>query len=156
MMEIRPAKSKDKAEWLRMRMTLWPNFSRKQHLAEMTEFEGNQALAVFVAVRYEGGLGGFLEVSIRPFADGCDTQPVGYIEGWYVDPDLRRQGIGRRLVEAAEAWAVEQGCREMASDCVIDNKIGLQAHLALGYVETARLIHFKKPLLVGQVIQSDG
>ncbi len=147
-MEIRLAKSDDEAEWLRMRRGLWPDCSEKQHLAEMTEFfEGNPTLAVFVAVRPAGGLGGFLEVSIRPFADGCDTQPVGYLEGWYVDPDLRRQGVGRQLVQAAEAWAIEQGCREMASDCVINNEVGLQAHLALGYVETARLIHFKKPLL---------
>lgn len=90
---------------------------------------------------------GFLEASIRTFADGCDTRPVGYIEGWYVDPGVRHQGIGGELVRAAEAWAGAQGLREMASDCLIDDEISLQAHLALGYVETERLIHFRKPLV---------
>lgn len=89
----------------------------------------------------------FLEASIRPYADGCDTRNVGYIEGWYVDADMRRQGLGAELVSAAEAWAIEQGCREMASDCLLDNEISFRAHLALGYQETERLIHFKKRLL---------
>ena len=35
-------------------------------------------------------------------ADGCTTHPVGYVEGWYVDPDVRRKGVGKALVAAAE------------------------------------------------------
>jgi aminoglycoside 6'-N-acetyltransferase I len=71
---------------------------------------------------------------------------VGYIEGWYVAPDLRGMGIGRRLVQAAEDWARSNGCREMASDCTLDNDLSLRAHLALGYEETERLVHFRKVL----------
>jgi aminoglycoside 6'-N-acetyltransferase I len=131
-----------------MRQSLWPEGSREEHLSEMAEYwscEGR--LATFVAERAEGGLGGVLEASLRPLVEGCESCPVGYSEGWYVDPDLRREGIGRELVHAAEAWAMAQGCREMASDCLIDNELSFQAHLALGYVETERLIHFKKALV---------
>jgi aminoglycoside 6'-N-acetyltransferase I len=110
----------------------------------MDEYFTDAKVAAFVAVRPQGGLGGFLEAGLRPYADGCDTKPVGYIEGWHVDTDLRQQGIGAQLVRAAEEWAVEQGCQEMASDCLLDNEISLRAHLALGYAETERLIHFKK------------
>jgi len=106
--------------------------------------------AVFVAVRPEGGLGGFLEASLRTYAEGCDSSPVGYIEGWYVDPDLRRQGVGRALLRAAEAWARAQGCQEMASDCRLDNEASWRAHLALGYEEAERLIHFRKRLEPGR------
>jgi aminoglycoside 6'-N-acetyltransferase I len=93
-----------------------------------------------------GQLGGFLEASLRRYADGCSTSPVGYIEGWYVDDDVRRQGVGRQLVKTAEHWALVQGCREMASDCEIDNEVSFRAHLAIGYAEVERLIHFQKPL----------
>ncbi len=87
-----------------------------------------------------------MEVSLRNYAEGCDTSPVGYVEGWYVDPDLRRGGVGALLVQAAEAWALEQGCTEMGSDCYLENEVSRLAHTALGYQEVERLIHFEKRL----------
>ena len=72
--------------------------------------------------------------------------PVGYIEGWYVNPDLRQAGWGRALVQAAEAWARSRGYAEIASDCLLENEVSLRAHTALGFEETERLIHFRKPL----------
>ncbi len=55
--------------------------------------------------------------------------------------------MGGKLVRAAEAWASSEGCEEMASDCAIGNEVSVQAHLALGYVETERLIHLTNPLM---------
>jgi aminoglycoside 6'-N-acetyltransferase I len=101
---------------------------------------------VFVAVRGAGGLGGFIEAAIRPWAEGCSSKPVGYIEGWYVDPDLRCRGVGRRLVRVVETWARSRRCREMASDCVLDNEVSFRAHQRLGYREVVRLILFQKRL----------
>lgn len=127
-----------------MRLALWPDHTTEEMLAEMEEIAVDPCQPVFVAERPEGGLGGFLEASIHIDTYGTDTRPVGYIEGWYVDPDLRRQGLGGRLMAVAEAWANSQGFKEMASDCEIDNEISLQAHLANGYEEVERLIHFRK------------
>lgn len=130
-----------------MRRALWPDCPREEHLSEMMDYGREEgALATFVAVREGGGLCGFVETSLRPFAEGCNSQPVGYVEGWYVDPDLRGQGVGGELVRAAEDWARGKGCREMASDCLIDNDASWRAHLALGYVEVERVIQFKKTL----------
>jgi aminoglycoside 6'-N-acetyltransferase I len=50
------------------------------------------------------------------------TSPVAFLEGWYVDPDYRGARVGRRLVEAVEAWAREQGFSELASDALLDNE----------------------------------
>jgi aminoglycoside 6'-N-acetyltransferase I len=102
--------------------------------------------AAFVAVRPGGGLAGFVEVSLQAHAAGCDTSPVGYVEGWYVDADVRRTGIGRQLVAAAEAWARARGCREMASDCEVDNRVSEAAHRSLGYEEVQRVVQFRKGL----------
>ena len=59
---------------------------------------------------------------------------------------LALHGWGRRLVEAAETWARERGCREMGSDSWIDNLDGRAAHVALGYEERMTAVHFRKML----------
>jgi aminoglycoside 6'-N-acetyltransferase I len=147
-MLIRHVTHSDQTEWLRMRSTLWLHASAEEHRAEMSEqLVDKKLFEVFVADRGNGQLAGFLEASLRRYADGCNTSPVGYIEGWYVDDDVRRQGVGAQLVTAAEQWALAQGCREMASDCEIDNDVSFRSHLAIGYAEVERLIHFRKPLL---------
>jgi aminoglycoside 6'-N-acetyltransferase I len=148
-MLIRHVTHSDQSEWLRMRLALWPHGSPDDHLREMRDQMNDSArFAVFVAQRDNGELGGFLEASLRDYADGCDTSPVGYIEGWYVDADLRQQGWGGELVRAAEQWAVAQGCTEMASDCELDNDVSFRAHLALGYEEAGRVIQFRKTLVL--------
>lgn len=143
-MQVRRAEPGDRRDWLRMRRALWPDCPLEEHQAEMDEIMGSADLAVFVALRDGGQAGGFLEASLRNYAEGCATRPVGYIEGWYVDPEWRQQGVGAALVRAAEAWAVARGCREMASDAEIENTVSHRAHLALGYEEVERLVHFRK------------
>ncbi len=146
-MLIREAQKSDRDEWLRMREMLWPD-SGDDHTQEIDAYlhQPEPNTAVFVAERENDKLGGFLEAGIRYYAEGCDTRNVGYIEGWYVDPDLRRQAVGRALVEAAEQWARARGCREMASDCALHNEVSFKAHLAIGYKEAERAIHFCKVL----------
>jgi aminoglycoside 6'-N-acetyltransferase I len=136
-----------------MRAALWPETSAESHAEEIAAFlsgdlagwlAGLQAVAVFLAARPGGGLCGFVEASVRHMADGCSTRPVGYVEGWYVDPDVRRQGVGRRLVEAAQAWAASQGCREMASDAYLASTAGIAAHKSLGFTDEAPTVRFRK------------
>lgn len=129
-----------------MRLLLWPEFNAENHGSDLDDYFNNWDKAILVAARPEGGLGGFLEASIRPFAEGCEPGRIGYIEGWYVDVDLRQQGVGAQLVQAAEDWARQSGCREMASDCDLVNQVSFRSHLALGYQEACRLIHFRKDL----------
>ena len=89
---------------------------------------------------------GFAEISLRAWAEGCVSSPVGYLEGWYVKAEYRRTGVGRRLVAAGEEWARSQGCSEMASDTWLDNDVSHAAHLALGFTEASRVIHYRKSL----------
>jgi aminoglycoside 6'-N-acetyltransferase I len=147
MMDIRLVGDRDASEWLRLRDTLWPGLPAADHEREMSDYRARPGTtAVFVVDRGDGRLGGFLEAGTREVADGCETSPVGYIEGWYVDPDLRRMGLGSALVTASENWARSRGYTEMASDCLIENTVSFLAHSSLGYREVERLVHFRKPL----------
>ena len=103
-------------------------------------------MAVLVADRGDGSLCGFVEIGSRTYAEGCESTPVAFLEGWYVDPDVRRTGVGSALIRAAEAWAVAHGYSEMASDTELENDVSLSAHLALGYEEVERQICFRKRL----------
>lgn len=89
---------------------------------------------------------GFAEVSLRPFAEGCQSTPVGYLEGWFVVASLRGRGIGRMLLEAAERWAHDKGCREFASDAELHNAQSLAAHRRVGFDAVCDIRCFRKPL----------
>ena len=93
-----------------------------------------------------GGLVGFVEVSLRAYAEGCTSTPVGYVEGWYVTPAVRRRGVGRALMAAGERWARAQGCRELASHTELHTVESQRAHAALRFAETERLVCYRKPL----------
>jgi aminoglycoside 6'-N-acetyltransferase I len=155
MVQIRHVEPADTATWVRLRAALWPEDSVDEHAAEVAAFfarppggPGAMPEAVFVAIvaAPDATLVGFAEVSRRAYAEGCKTSPVGFLEGWYVVPAYRRQGVGRALVLAAEAWARSIGCSEFASDALADNVGSAAAHRALGFEEVEVIRCFRKAL----------
>lgn len=145
-MTIREIVEADRSSWCRLREALWPG-SFPDHDAETQRyFEGPHGhLIVFVA-ELGGRIVGFLELDYRKYAPGCQSSPVPFIEGWYVEPEVRGQGVGRALIEAAEGQARAAGYVEIASDALIDNLQGIGAHLALGYREIERTVCFRRSL----------
>lgn len=144
---IRALRESDLSEWLRLRKMLWDETPENDHREEMVDvIEHPDTQSVIVADKGDGMLIGFLEVSIRPFVEDCETDCVAYLEGWFVENDCRRQGIGADLVKHAENWAKQKGCSEIASDAEVGNELSLQAHAALGYDVTSRLVHLRKVL----------
>lgn len=90
---------------------------------------------------------GFIQLSTRhDYVEGCETSPVGYIEGIYVEADYRRKGIAQELVSFAEEWSRKHGCLEMASDCEFDNQLSIDFHLGAGFTEANRIVCFTKKL----------
>jgi len=142
---IRRATPEDKAEWFRMRQGVWPDAPDEYLDFDMDDILSSERDAVLMAF-HDGQAVGMIEARLREYGEGCETAPVGYIEGWYVNGNLRGQGIGAALVCAAEDWAREKGCTEMASDTWLENDVSITAHLKLGYKEAERLVHFWKRL----------
>lgn len=116
-----------------MRAELWPG----------EELYEDPALTVFVAEEREG-LVGFLELSLRSYAEGCDSSPVPYVEGWFVAEAWRRRGVGGALMQAAEEWSREHGFTEMGSDTQDWNRLSRDAHAALGFSEVETITVFRK------------
>ena len=146
-MRIRPGTEKDLEAWLSLRLALWPETPEAQHRVEMEDILADpKDNGVVVCEDDAGRLVGFAEVSLRKWAEGCLSSPVGYLEGWYVAEGARRQGVGGQLVRAAEAWARAKGCSEMASDTDLDNAVSEAAHQRLGYEIAGRVLCFRKEL----------
>ncbi|MEM9151019.1 MAG: aminoglycoside 6'-N-acetyltransferase [Cyanobacteria bacterium P01_F01_bin.3] len=134
--------------WLSLRKQLWPDCSHEKHLAEMSSFLAEPSRYVqFVAYDGGGSPTGFAEAALRSdYVNGTSSSPVAFLEGIYVVSRLRRQGIAARLVVAVAEWAIAQGCRELASDALLDNELSQIFHKALGFKETERVVFFCKSL----------
>jgi aminoglycoside 6'-N-acetyltransferase I len=143
--EVAAIAERDGPEWLALRQALWSDHSASEHRAEMRDLAARREFAAFMA-RDRGKPVGFAEVYVRPFANGCVSRPVPFLEGIWVAPDVRGHGIGRALLIAVEAWCRKQGFGELGSDALIDNEASHQAHAAWGFAETERVVYFRKPL----------
>jgi len=145
---VRPVIRADASEWFRLRKLLWDESSDDEHRVEMLDIYSHPEMQLVLIAETDGGrLVGFLEASIRPFVEDCHSDHVGYLEGWFVEEEYRKNGIGRKLVRAAESWARSKDCTEMASDSEIGNDLSLKVHQNLGYEETSRLVHLRKDLI---------
>jgi aminoglycoside 6'-N-acetyltransferase I len=136
---------------------LWPDLKGVQLPATVAGLKrymnASSVGAILVAVVSASGDDrpvGFVSVSSRRWAEGTDVQPVGYVEGWYVRSGFRRQGVGRAMLRAAEAWAARRGFREMVSDTEIENRTSIAAHQASGYEVRSRIVYFARPLRPGR------
>jgi aminoglycoside 6'-N-acetyltransferase I len=145
-MAIRAIERRDAAEWLRMRTTLWPSDDHAAEIEEHLRSGGSELLAIVFVAERPNGLAGFIEIGLRPYAEGCESSPVPFIEGWYVDDDVRRTGVGAALVKMAENWARNNGYPEIASDVELENDVSIAAHNAIGYEEVTRLACFRRAL----------
>ena len=146
-MKIRPATKSDRAEWLRLRQALWPDCGGPRAALEMREqLSDPMKFGVLVIDRGDGKLGGFIELAARDGVDGAACEVTGYVEGWFVEPELRGKNWGRKLVAAGERWAKARGMIELASDSELWNKPAHAAHKAVGFRETERLVLFLKRL----------
>jgi aminoglycoside 6'-N-acetyltransferase I len=136
---IERCSSLDQPGWLDLRVALWTDATADEH-------RGYMAICLAQPERFLQ-LIGFIEGSIRSdYVNGTETSPVGFVEGVYVVPGMRRHGVARRLYTAIGDWAKARGCRELASDALLDNESSQHAHRALGFEETERVVYFTKKL----------
>jgi aminoglycoside 6'-N-acetyltransferase I len=149
MIRVRPVTPADAADWLRLRRGLWPADPEAEQRAEIRRFfarESAEPQEVLIARSESGEAVGMVELSIHAYAEGCVTDRVAYLEGWFVVPEARRSGVGRALVAAAEEWGRAQQCSEFASDTTPDNQVSIASHRALGFEDAGLIRCFRKDL----------
>ena len=131
-----------------MRSQLWPD-SKDDHAVELEQYFSGCSMDIVQAYVVEDEnetAVGFIELNLRNFAEGSRSPEVPYVEAWFVSSDCRGRGWGKRLMEQAEQWALEQGYSELASDTELVNTRSIAMHRALGFEETERVVCFLKKL----------
>ena len=144
---VRLATQQDISAVAALACELWPGHAPEEMTAEFSDMllNGESTIVVYDA----GGAGcvAFAQCGLRhDYVEGTETSPVGYLEGIYVRPEYRNQGVAAGLLACCEDWAAQQGCVEFASDCELDNVQSLRFHLHHGFEEANRIICFTKKL----------
>lgn len=144
-MTIRKAIPADSAILGELASRMWEH-GPSELAAEFAVLTASEEAACFLA--FDGATAiGFAQCQLRhDYVEGCETSPVGFLEGIFVAKEYRMSGTGRALLSACEAWAKSVGCTEFASDCELDNTVSLAWHLKNGFDEMGRTIWFAKKL----------
>jgi aminoglycoside 6'-N-acetyltransferase I len=145
MIEIRSAQISDFEYWALMRTKLWPSSSYESHLKELKEIIGKDNFHAWLAFKGVTPIG-FAEASLRPYVNGCDSSPVAFLEGIWVEEAFRRAGLGRKFVSELEFWAKSKGINEIGSDAELTNKLSHSCHSKWGFQELERVIYFRKKI----------
>ncbi|MBP3636728.1 MAG: GNAT family N-acetyltransferase [Clostridia bacterium] len=144
-MTIRKATPADSMTLAQLASQMWEHDPAELE-PEFVDLTQASEAACFLAYDSESPIG-FAQCQLRhDYVEGCETSPVGFLEGVYVQSEHHHKGVARQLVAACEAWARSVGCTEFASDCEIDNTDSLAFHLAIGFEEVNRTIWFHKTL----------
>ena len=143
---IRKANMNDLPRLTELSLELWPD-----NAVDTTYYELGKTMvageSVFFLAYREDVAVGFAQCQLRhDYVEGCETSPVGFLEGIFVAEGYRLTGTGRALLAACEAWAKSVGCSEFASDCELDNTVSLAWHMKNGFTEMGRTIWFAKKL----------
>jgi aminoglycoside 6'-N-acetyltransferase I len=147
-MTVRAANAQDAADWLALRMKLWPVTPAEEHRREITQqIDDPSRFVALLALDEAGRAIGFAEAALRDDGvNGCMTSPVAFLEGLYVEPGAQRRGHARALCAAIERWAVARGCTELASDALLENAASHEFHGAVGFTPTERVVFYRKEL----------
>ena len=92
-----------------------------------------QADVIVLVADAEGEIVGFLIGMVRERTSVFIRSRHGYITDIYVDPEFRRQGVGRKLVKAAEEWFTSQGLDHVRLQVSAANEAGLAFWRSVGF-----------------------
>lgn len=143
---IKRAEQTDALTLAKLAIRMWEDNTVSELESEFAEMIGGEDAACFIQYEEDKPIG-FAQCQLRrDYVEGTETSPVGYLEGIFVQEEIRHKGYAKKLLQECEKWAKGKHCSEFASDCELDNVNSLKFHLAMGFEEANRVICFRKDI----------
>lgn len=116
-------------DWINLRLQLWEgNYHTFNN--EVLNILQAQDQICYLAHNDQGESVGFIEGKLYQ----NQNEKYGFVEGWYVIPDLRKKGVGFMLMDALENWFTHQAIEKFYSDTIpAQYPQSTTAHLHKGY-----------------------
>ena len=128
-----------KAELDSLHARLMPDYFRVPGEAAVPAQDSSSEILVAEGA---GGICGFVMVRVvdTPREPTMTPRRRTHVEMVVVGEGLRRKGAGKRLMEAAEAWAAARGCAEVVLTVWSENHAAEALYRTLGYEPIARVL----------------
>ncbi|MBA2132748.1 GNAT family N-acetyltransferase [Capillibacterium thermochitinicola] len=111
----------------------------KTRLLDLLRRDGHKVLVAEVGGKVAGWVHAFIN---RPLHKDTTVEIAGLV----IDQSYRRMGIGRKLLDAVEEWAKNQGCDQVTLASNITREGAHQFYQAVGYQRTKTQYIFRKEL----------
>ncbi|HFI0037911.1 GNAT family N-acetyltransferase [Streptococcus suis] len=142
-MTIRAVNEQTLSIWASFASQVWQ--TKEQVLIE--EFSNNEFPFEFLYYSQSEEPIAWISLSLRhDYVEGCQVSPVAYLEGIFISPNYRSQGIAKELLNFAEHWAKSQGICQLGSDAELDNLLSQNFHVKYGFREISRNVHYVRNL----------
>jgi GNAT superfamily N-acetyltransferase len=140
---IRPAHRRDSARISELATQLGYPSHADEIIRRLEEIQRSDESSVFVAETAEDDIAGWIGMFVfRSIAE----EPRVEVSGLVVDEKQRSQGIGEKLLDRAEQWAREKGCRAIGLRCNVIRERAHIFYLRRGYEHKKTQRSFRKLL----------
>jgi GNAT superfamily N-acetyltransferase len=141
--EVRPARPDDFARMAELSGQFGYPSTAEEVARRLAGMQNSTEHAVFVAPLGDGEIAGWIGVFV---SRSVEADARAEISGLVVDQNYRSQGIGLRLLERAEEWAREKGCRAIGlrSNVIRDRAHAFYERSGYQHVKTQK--SFRKSL----------
>ena len=143
-MEIREAKSRDRAAWVRIRRAIWPHASAKAHERDFDAALNREDGRCFVVVENDRDKVAYVECRIEAAGEDEASASVGHIEGWYIVPNYRAGGIGSILLKILNLWFQARGCSVLRPQLELADDVAFKANTDQPAQDTPLFFNFSK------------
>jgi GNAT superfamily N-acetyltransferase len=140
---VRRARASDAGQLAELAGQLGYPSSADEILARLSGFESLPEHALWVAEAGDGKLAGFLNAFVMRT---IDTDARVEIAALVVNDAQRSRGVGPLLIEQAEAWGRENGCKSIGLRSNVIRERAHKFYERLGYVHYKTQKSFRKAL----------